>query len=60
MTIDGIPETLPPVAEMAEHPRFRAAEPRPAVVRRRAAASPDEDPLTESDAEDNHALDDLA
>lgn len=60
MTVDGIPETLPPVAATGEQARFRATEPRPAGARRRLPTLPDEEGLLEPDADDNHALDDLA
>ena len=60
MTVDGIPETLPPVAETAERPRFRALDPRPAAVRRRVPVAPDEEGLADDDAENDHTLDDLA
>ena len=61
MTLDGIPETLPPVAETAERPHSVAGESRQAARRRTPPAVSDE--LLDrsgSDAEDNHVLDDLA
>ena len=37
MSIDGIPETLPPIAETAERSGFVTTEPRLAPMRRRTA-----------------------
>ena len=62
MTVDGIPETLLPVAETVERSRFAASEPRPASMRSRTAAvAPEEDegPF-DDDSRENHVLDDLA
>ena len=60
MTVDGIPETLPPVAETGQQARFRATEARPAVTRRRLPMALDEEGLLDQDTDDNHTLDDLA
>jgi len=59
MTLDGIPETLPPVAETAERSRFPATELRPLGLRRRSALrqEPEDDQL-EDDARESHVLDD--
>ena len=60
MTLDGIPETLPPVTETAERSRFTATELRPAVMRRRSALRQErEDETLEDDAQESHVLDDL-
>lgn len=60
MTIDGIPETLPPVSETAERSRFTATEQRPVPLRRRTAAQPEqENEQLEDNAEESHVLDDL-
>lgn len=61
MTLDGIPETLPPVAETAERSRSRAAEPQPAASRRRMLpAVPQEEGPLDDDSQESHVLDDLA
>ncbi len=60
MTIDGIPETLPPVAETAARPQFAAAEPRLMAMRRRPSPESQEmDDGLDEGGEESHVLDDL-
>jgi len=61
MTLDGIPERLPPVAETAERLPFAATAER-SRTRRRGVPSASEKPGgdDDGDAEDKHVLNDLA
>jgi len=61
VTIEGIPEKLPPVAETAERSRSLATEPRWTIVRRRnLPISPEqEDDQPDDGARESHVLDDL-
>lgn len=61
MTIDGIPETLPPVAETAERSHFVATESPSASMRRRNTALRQEleDEQIDDDPQESHVLDDL-
>jgi hypothetical protein len=59
VTIDGISEALPPVAETAERSPFGATELWPKSTRRRPVPALKEDGALETDAEESHVLDDL-
>lgn len=59
MTIDGIPETLPPVSETAERSHFVVTDPRPTPARRRSVPALEEDVAIEDDTQESHVLDDL-
>ena len=64
MTLDGIPEKLPRVAETVEHPHSVAADARLRGRRRMTAASSnasdDARGGSAAESDDQHVLDDLA
>jgi len=61
VTLDGIPETLSPVAETAERTQFIATDARLRTRRRSSHNAPEEESAHEDeDAEDQHVLNDLA